>query len=39
MIQERHETYMRRRFIEDEIHDLKQIQPHDTDIFIQLLAH
>ena len=31
MIQERHETYMRRRFIEDEIHDLqKQIQPHDT---------
>ena len=31
VIQERHETYMRRRFIEDEIHDLqKQIQPHDT---------
>ena len=31
MIQERHETYMRRRFIEDEIQDLqKQIQPHDT---------
>lgn len=31
MIQERHETYMRRKFLEEEIQDLeKQIQPHDT---------
>jgi hypothetical protein len=31
LIQERHETYMRRKFLEEEIQDLeKQIQPHDT---------
>ena len=31
MIQERHERFMRRRFIEEEIQDLeKQIEPHDT---------
>ena len=31
VIQERHERFMRRRFIEEEIQDLeKQIEPHDT---------